>query len=159
MIAYFARRIVGGVVTLFVATLALFSLITYGLGGLYDLLHQPCQDCRGDNIRMYDEFGAFLHIDQPWPVSYLAWLFDPNGPKHLPWSQGANVAEEGQAVTYLPGEWLGQSLRVLVLTLFLSMMVIAVQRRKRPPVPALPTYPQSGRLLHYYAHPMRVPGL
>jgi ABC-type dipeptide/oligopeptide/nickel transport system permease component len=159
MLAYFARRMVGAVLSLFVSTLALFSWITYGPGGVIDPPPPPCMHCHQAGASFYEEMEAFFHVDQPWPVSYLAWLFDPTGPKHLPLSQGANVVEEGQAVTYLPGEWLGQFLLVLALTLVLSMLVIDVQRRRRPLAVGLPNYPKGRSLLYQYEHPMRVVGL
>jgi ABC-type dipeptide/oligopeptide/nickel transport system permease component len=160
MIAYFARRLLGGVVMLFVSLLAIFSWTNYGPSNISEGIRRSCiEDCYHPDGEFYKEIEAYFHIDQPWPISYLTWLFDPNGPKHFPWSRGDNVAEEGQAVTPQSSEWLGQFLLVLVFPLVCSMMVIAVQRRRRSLAVGPPNYPKSRNLLPQYEHPMRVLGL
>jgi ABC-type dipeptide/oligopeptide/nickel transport system permease component len=157
MIAYFVRRLLGGLLTFFVSALAIFSWITYGPSGVIE--PRVCMHCHQGGSGSYQEMEAYFHIDQPWPISYLTWLFDPNGPKHFPWSQGTNIAEEGQAATNPYDKWLGQFLLILVFPLVLSMTVIAVQRRRRSLAVGSPNYPKSRNLLYHYDHPVRVLGL
>ncbi|HKP54587.1 MAG TPA: hypothetical protein VJ183_18270 [Chloroflexia bacterium] len=84
MIAYFARRIVGGVVTLFLAGLVIYSLVVYRLGGIIDSPPRFCHYCTPDpafiqmGIEENQQLVRELAIDKPWPINYIAWLFDPS---------------------------------------------------------------------------------
>jgi ABC-type dipeptide/oligopeptide/nickel transport system permease component len=157
MMAYFARRIVGGVFTIFVLMLVIFTVITYTPGGPMDMVYsvhtlQP-------DPTYFERLRAFYHADKPWPVSYLTWLFDPNGLKHVPLSQEATVVEGVQTATNPQGQWLSEFVFILTFILLLFMVVIAAQRRRRPLAVGPPDYPKGRSLLYEYAHPMRVPGL
>jgi ABC-type dipeptide/oligopeptide/nickel transport system permease component len=202
VITYFARRLLGGVVTLFFAGLMIHTIVLYAPGGVNDLgrqlLEPPIERACCDITKDLPHFG--LH--KPWPIGYLAWLFDPaetethhwqhfseynyydivhiienyetvwlsdgtfwaNVPTKLAltWGQfhipGSGVltgdfgrswyVEYGTPVTELLGPSFPASMLLLV-PLPACMVIVAVQRFRRPPVRGLPTlYPQSSRLLY-----------
>jgi ABC-type dipeptide/oligopeptide/nickel transport system permease component len=88
MLVYFARRIVDGVATLFFAGLVIYSLILYFPSGIMSPGPRPySESCcsstearkRADEIgqQMTQQWARTWEIDKPWPVNYVAWLFDP----------------------------------------------------------------------------------
>ncbi len=84
MIAYFARRIVGGVVTLFLAGLVMYLLLTHLPGGALDPLrhYHHCTTCSSAALAMLNEqkqqSDRAWEADRPWPINFGAWLFDPD---------------------------------------------------------------------------------
>jgi hypothetical protein len=93
MVAYFARRLAGGTVTLFLAGLLIYTLVIYVLGGYLTYMYEPrtrtlhvncssgCRDKEDQAtwlaVTHIQETRTF-DIDKPWPLSYLAWLFNPD---------------------------------------------------------------------------------
>ncbi len=168
MIAYFVRRLVGGIFTFFASTLVIFSVIIYAPGGPMFTLYVEDTDYN-PSPTFLNRVMAFYHTDQPWPVSYMAWLFDPNGPKPL-WHQeatssardlrtGMNIeignfhlrgsgvltGDLGVSIIVEQGQPVtdvfGEGLAIMLLmalTLPVLMGVVVVQRRRRPPVYGLP---------------------
>ncbi|MDQ5823834.1 MAG: hypothetical protein M3441_06415 [Chloroflexota bacterium] len=71
MLGYFVRRLVGGVLTLLLALLAIYSTLLYPSDWYsYIEVHR-----RGPSIAELT-MDAF-ELEKPWPVSFLAYLFDP----------------------------------------------------------------------------------
>ncbi len=78
MIAYFVRRIVGGMVTLFFAELLIYTLVIYIPPAREPAccIHHTHQAKAQALWRR--EIETIIDNDQPWPLSYVAWLFDPS---------------------------------------------------------------------------------
>jgi hypothetical protein len=181
MVAYFARRLVGEVVTLFLAGLLIHTCLWYGPGGrvpFWERITQDaswCHHCSREFIQHTIDINNF---DRPWPLSYLAWLFDPSESAELvevyedgifvgtTWADRGIVIDlfglhihgsgaltgdfdystdvaRGQNVVDAFGMGVGELLLLMVLTLFVSISVVVVQRRGRPPVKNLPYSPRE----------------
>jgi len=78
MLGFFIRVILGGLIRLALSVLILYSLLVYAPGGVnwtYQVLTRPL----GDPIyRGFTNWPEYWEFHKPWPVSYLAWLFDPD---------------------------------------------------------------------------------
>jgi ABC-type dipeptide/oligopeptide/nickel transport system permease component len=83
MVAYFVRRLVGGVLVLMLSALAIFSLLVYWPGGVLWSLGYPahtrvttshCFDC----VRQDAQFLLLdtFELEKPWPGNFISWLFD-----------------------------------------------------------------------------------
>lgn len=86
MIAYFAWRLVGGVVTLFLAGLLIHTVLWYGPGGRAPQWERMTQDafwCRHCSHEYIEHEVDINNFDKSWPLSYLAWLFDPSEAEEL----------------------------------------------------------------------------
>lgn len=85
MATYFARRLVGGVVTWLLATFVLFTLVVYVPGGAADQGQSTI--CTLGNTRTVSDYLLTVvktyALDSPWPVSYLRWMFDPQDTARL----------------------------------------------------------------------------
>ena len=80
MIAYFIRRVVGGIVTLFLAMFVIHTLVLYapgGFKGFLDSIITATGPGSGHGKGPVREIFSKYKLDKPWPVSYMAWLFDP----------------------------------------------------------------------------------
>lgn len=87
-------------------------------------------------------------------------LFGIQGSGALTGDLGESMTfDRGRPVTEMFGKGLGEFMLLLLLSLPICVTALAVQRRKRPPIPGLPNYSQSRNLLHHYAHLMRLSGL
>ena len=72
MVAYCVRRLVGGVATLFVLSFAVYSITMSTSLELFRGSEPPqCPVC------FREWLVREVKIDRPWPLNYLAWLFDP----------------------------------------------------------------------------------
>ena len=78
MATYIVRRVIQGVIVLFLSTFMSYSIILLMPGGPMQMLAEAKQ---GGIIvppnyieRLEEQYG----LDQPWPLSYFLWLFDPN---------------------------------------------------------------------------------
>lgn len=83
MIAYFARRLVGGAITLFLTGLVIYSLVVDKLWGI--LYVPPTDICFTDDpskssmcMEQLAQRTQNLELDKPWPNNYVAWMFDPD---------------------------------------------------------------------------------
>jgi hypothetical protein len=184
MLAYFARRIVGGAVTLFLVGLLMHSLVSFAPNKNFRLIKWGQDYRKGQELLR--GLDLLRDLDKPWPVRYLAWLFDPTDLYTLPLElkemqavldielgglrlHGSGVltgdlgfsteVEWGGKVSDMFGKGLGEFMLLLPFTLFAAMAFVFVQGRRRPPVPGLPNYPKSRHLLPQYVRPMRIPGL
>lgn len=71
MIAYFVRRILGGIFAFFFATFVLHSMLTYAPSGMIDECTTPRLDVQvWDRQRCHTLFRLY-HLDSAWPVSYV----------------------------------------------------------------------------------------
>jgi hypothetical protein len=73
MVAYFVRRTVGAVVALLLGSFMLYSVIAYIPGGPYYQLSAR----HGEISPGFARLIVTLELHKPWPLSYLAWMFDP----------------------------------------------------------------------------------
>ncbi len=95
MIAYFVRRIVGGVVTLFLAALVMHTFVLYAPGGPKEQLDQAESFAatqrydHGSELRRI--YRKLYDLDKPWPVGSLAWLFDPSDTSEVRYDLQGNV--------------------------------------------------------------------
>jgi ABC-type dipeptide/oligopeptide/nickel transport system permease component len=90
MMAYFVRRMLGGAVTWLLATFLLYTFLSYGPGGLRDLLEQywlvANYTARPIDIALPERVEDTYHLSVPWPANYGLWLYngmpDPS-PKYV----------------------------------------------------------------------------
>jgi hypothetical protein len=163
MVAYLIRRILGGIAIFFVATFFFYSLLVspslppperhlcYQLRRCYP----PPQLLTGPQLYI------LYALDKPWPINYLAWLFDPNGASGQTFTfpggevmsvhmsretmgfahSGILVGDFGYSLAVEPdtpalaayGIDLPLLLSFIFAALFSSMLIITLQRRGRPP--------------------------
>jgi hypothetical protein len=81
MVAFFVRRLIGGVAMWLVATFVFYSLL---VSPSLPIDPKICNDCVRQEVRataaLEIERAIFAYsLDKPWPANYLTWLFDPNG--------------------------------------------------------------------------------
>ena len=83
MTTYIVRRLIQGLVVLFLATFMIYSIILITPGGPQDQINnlryaaalgQPI------NPRLKEILEEQYGLDKGWPLNYLAWLFDPSRP-------------------------------------------------------------------------------
>lgn len=79
MAIYILRRFIQGLVVLFLAAFFIYSILIISPGGPQD---QIAQLRSGDpNLELSPEYVTYLEkiydLDKPWPLNFLAWLFDP----------------------------------------------------------------------------------
>ena len=82
MTAYFTRRLLGALLSLFGITFILHTIFWITPGSPRDVVREFFTICRfGSSSPMYtiDYMIAEIHLDQPFPVGYFLWLFDPAG--------------------------------------------------------------------------------
>jgi ABC-type dipeptide/oligopeptide/nickel transport system permease component len=170
MVAYFVRRLVGGVATLVFTSLVIFTSLWYFFIQPSSISfawgNRPCPCCVE---RIYRTFK----LDKPWPVNYLAWLFDPvdystrrceserlsgtidvtisglriKGYGALTGNLGESwLIERGTPVTDLFGPGLGEFLLATTTAIFLLMAIAVAQRLRRPPLHAFAAHPPPSPL-------------
>jgi hypothetical protein len=184
MLTYFARRIVGGVVTLFVVGFMMHSLVSLAPNNNFRLIKWGQDFRRGQALLRGLELLKDLY--KPWAIRYLAWLFDPAELETLPLElkekqavfdielgglrlHGSGVltgdlgfsteVEWGGKVSDMFGKGLGEFMLLMPLTLFAMMAFVFVQRCRRPPAVGPLNYPQGRSLPYQYEHPVRMLGL
>jgi hypothetical protein len=77
MLGFFIRLILGGLIRLALSVFILYSLLVYAPGGVnwsYQIFHMPLVD---PIYRGFTNWPEYWELHKPWPLSYLAWLFDP----------------------------------------------------------------------------------
>src|SRR6478609_7119597 len=161
MVAFFVRRLVGGIATLLLSTFVLHSLLVYIPGGIRDmyietlpfLSHERSVNTDRLSMSIYGDrhrMGNYFEVGKPWPHSYLAWLFDPNDTdgEHATGS-GLLTGDFGESVGVALGhstiELIGSSfwlydLIILSLTL-LGMVLVVFKRIGHAPRFAPPQFP------------------
>ena len=75
---YIVRRLMQGVVVLFLSTFVTYSLIMLMPGGPQDQYNDIVRENRNVNPAYLQMLKEQYGLDQPWPLSYFLWLFDPN---------------------------------------------------------------------------------
>jgi hypothetical protein len=89
MVAWFVRRVVGGLVTFVVASCVLHLLLfEYAFPRCGYIIECAIIDTfiPNQNERVYEtaqRYEALFDLDKPWPLSYVAWLFDPDDTTRL----------------------------------------------------------------------------
>ncbi len=167
MLAYFVRRLLGGVVTWLLASFLFYSLlVSPSIPGpeAPRYVDRPFTSPEGiaEAQKFLRAYEARYGLDKPWPLNYLAWLFNPNGASgqtlifpggevtsvHLSAEtlgfvhSGILVGDFGDSLAVEPGTPvltayginLPLFLSFISATLFSSMLVVALQRRGRPPL-------------------------
>lgn len=77
MLAYFLRRLAGGVATFLLASMVLYTAIV-PLGASV-LLDTRCMDCYGPRTTyLYLGIYDIYKLDRAWPSNYFTWLYDPD---------------------------------------------------------------------------------
>src|SRR5688500_4929181 len=78
MATYLIRRFIQGFVVLVLASLTIFSLLMVTPGGPLDQIRALQQN---PDLTVSPQYIASVietyDLDKPWPLNYLAWLFDP----------------------------------------------------------------------------------
>ncbi|HEX8220797.1 MAG TPA: hypothetical protein VF914_16520 [Chloroflexia bacterium] len=74
MLSHLLRQVTGAIITFFLAVFVLYTAIMYNPGSPPNLLRRPPHDTGSAYIRSLRD--AF-ELDKPWPVSFLAYMFDP----------------------------------------------------------------------------------
>ena len=98
MALFFVWRLLRGAITWFAAAFVIFTLLMYVPGGVVSRV-EP-------GLGRHDGTGRVLHVirtyelDKPWPLNYLAWMFDPADTERL---DGATlyIVPEGVGFTVL----------------------------------------------------------
>jgi peptide/nickel transport system permease protein len=84
MTTYLIRRIIQGILVLFLSSFVVYSLLVITPGGPIDQITQSLKvggGTRGQynlNTADIERMKKAFDLDKPWPISYLAWLFDPS---------------------------------------------------------------------------------
>jgi len=78
MAAYIVRRLMQGVVVLFLSTFLVYSLILLMPGGPQDQFNEIIRNDPYANPEYLEILKEQYGLDQPYPLSYFLWLFDPN---------------------------------------------------------------------------------
>ena len=165
MVAYFVRRLVGGVLALILSALAIFSILVYLPGGVLWSVGDPalvttsrCFDCVRQDARNLLIFT--FELEKPWPGNFISWLFDTKSASSLFFDYdeaadlsvnvlgariegaGALTGDLGTSISFERGtpvtDLLGPGLRELLLaitTAIFLLMAIAVAQRLRHPSP------------------------
>jgi peptide/nickel transport system permease protein len=107
---YLIRRIIQGFIVLVVSSFLIYSILIVTPGGPRDQLNQMMQERRVQLSKVYvDQMLRRYKLDQPYPFSYLVWLFDS---KEITETVGLNtVVPKGIDVTI--GPWRIQGSGVL----------------------------------------------
>jgi hypothetical protein len=81
MAIYFVRRLLGGAITWLAAAFVIFTLLMYVPGGVASRVESGLgrHDGTGRVLRVIRTY----ELDKPWPLNYLAWMFDPADTERL----------------------------------------------------------------------------
>lgn len=109
MIAYFARLLIKGVITVLLSFMLIHTVVSYAPGGPAEIVHalttpdgNPHYPDYGRPRSLYPdviELKPILELDRPWPLSSLGWLFDPTETHH--YSIGAGTAIPGLNISII----------------------------------------------------------
>lgn len=80
MTTYIIRRLLQGIVVLFLSSFMIYSLLILTPGGPKDQIAQLInQSVNGKpvNRNLIDYYTKIYGLDKPYPLNYLLWLFDP----------------------------------------------------------------------------------
>jgi|SwirhisoilCB2_FD_contig_121_681134_length_2294_multi_5_in_0_out_0_2 peptide/nickel transport system permease protein len=80
MTTYIIRRLLQGIVVLFLSTFMIYSILILTPGGPKDQINQLKQQSvngKPVNQGLIDYYTKIYGLDKPYPLNYLLWLFDP----------------------------------------------------------------------------------
>lgn len=151
MTTYLIRRLIQGFIVLVASSFVIYSLLIITPGGPKDQINEIRSD-PSKHVSKYfiDEMLKRYKLDQPYPFSYLVWLFDPNetteiqglntvvpkgidvaiGPWHIRGSgvltgdfgKSVNLAK-GVAVMDMIGGRIGFTLALTITSLIISLLI------------------------------------
>src|SRR4051794_3482338 len=81
MTTYIIRRLLQGVVVLFLASFMIYSILILTPGGPKDQiarLKNEAVNGHPTNPKLIEIYTKLYGLDKPYPINYLVWLFDPN---------------------------------------------------------------------------------
>lgn len=82
MAVFIVRRVLQGIVVLFLSTFMIYSLLILTPGGPQDQVNQIKLEGAGKatkiNPKLIDYYTKLYGLDKPYPLNYLIWLFDPS---------------------------------------------------------------------------------
>lgn len=80
MTTYIIRRLLQGIVVLFLSSFMIYSILILTPGGPRDQINQLKQQSvngKPVNQGLIDYYTKIYGLDKPYPLNYLLWLFDP----------------------------------------------------------------------------------
>jgi peptide/nickel transport system permease protein len=80
MTTFIVRRLIQGLVVLFLSTFMIYSILILTPGGPADQvkrLKTEAVNGRPVNPKLVDYYTELYGLDKPYPINYFAWLFDP----------------------------------------------------------------------------------
>ncbi len=80
MTTYIIRRLLQGIVVLFLSTFMIYSILILTPGGPKDQVNQLKQQAvngKPVNPGLIKYYTAIYGLDKPYPLNYMLWLFDP----------------------------------------------------------------------------------
>src|SRR6266487_5911684 len=117
MITYIIRRLLQGIGVMLIVSCALYTVIVYMLQGSPNQTYQHYANAPADSLFKFEgltgsaaekrkaqvlhQAGLEYKVDRPWPISYLAWLFDPEDTTQL----NANFEEVPKGIDVSIGDW------------------------------------------------------
>jgi peptide/nickel transport system permease protein len=151
MTTYIIRRLLQGIVVLFLATFLIYSIILITPGGPQDQvnnLRYAQSSGQEINPRLLELLLKQYGLDKPYPINYLAWLFDPTEttdfdrdtaevvPKGIDlfgvikgsgvltgdFGESASIAQ-GDSVLGMMGQRIGNTLALTVLATLVSIII------------------------------------
>lgn len=78
MAVYVVRRLIHGVMVLFLSTFLTYSMILLMPGGPKDQYEEAKRNIKDLNPAYLEMLEKQYGLDQPYPLSYFLWLWDPN---------------------------------------------------------------------------------
>jgi ABC-type dipeptide/oligopeptide/nickel transport system permease component len=166
MIAYFTRLLIKGVIHIFLAFVILHTLTSYFLGSVTGKEISGLINVRGPILTDYAYLIELLELDRPWPLSSLAWLFNPmeierhtveggilstgininiagfpiQGSGVLTGDFGESLQQQrGTPAMDILGKWTDEYLFAHLAVIFAAMIIACIQRRGRPTLHELPS--------------------
>src|SRR5688500_12473714 len=151
MTTYIIRRLLQGVVVLFLATFLIYSIILITPGGPQDQVNQlryASTSGRPINPLLLQLLKKQYGLDKPYPINYLAWLFDPTETTDFDRDEGITVTKgidlfgvlrgsgvltgdfgesaaiaQGDSVIGMMGQRIGNTLALTVLATLVSIII------------------------------------
>lgn len=77
MLGYLVRRLMGGVLTFFLATFVMYTTILYMPKGQTNVNPQGRPLTERQVLALIENVTDTFELDRPWPDNFLAFLFDP----------------------------------------------------------------------------------
>ncbi len=94
MATYISRRLLQGVVVLFLSTFLIYSILILTPGGPKDQIRQMRAEAvngKPMNPKLIDYYTQLYGLDKPYPINYLTWLFDPSKTNEVTYGMDGNV--------------------------------------------------------------------